>query len=202
LAGKADGHAFRSICGFGHFSATSVGQSANMNSTIGAPGAAQAEDRFLAWPFFATIGPAILFGLAFGFAPVLVVNAMSFLVAATGVLAFVALVMTVHSVREHKWRKAVSTLVMLAYLALIPLAPRISIGPFVGLGIWAHFLSEYNSYEAEIATLPTDAPRFRIFDWGGFAGVNEFIVYDETDQKDPGVCDGPASHMMGHYYFC
>jgi hypothetical protein len=206
---------FRGICDFSHLSATSVGQSARMDPTTSPTAAAQSDDRFLLWPFFATVGPAVVFGLIAGCAPLLALLAAAVAVPPMSILAFGTLLMTVHYVRGRRWRKAVSTVVVLAYLALIPLAPRSAIGPFVGLGIWVHFLSEYPSYEAEIATLPKDAPRVRFFDWGGFAGVNEFIVYDETDAigvppaqrreasfEDPGVCDGPALHLMGHYYFC
>lgn len=206
---------FRGICDFSHLSATSVGQSAWMDPTTSSTAAAQPDDRFLLWPFVATLGPAVVFGLIGGCAPLLALFAAAVAVLPMSILAFGALLITVHYVRGGRWRKAISTVVVLAYLGLIPLAPRIALGPFVGLGIWVHFLAEYQSYEEEIATLPKDAPRVRFFDWGGFAGVNEFIVYDETDTigvpsaqrraaffEDPGVCDGPALHLMGHYYFC
>jgi hypothetical protein len=68
------------------------------------------------------------------------------------------------------------------YIALVPLAPHVALGPFAWLGLRAHLLERQSSYEAELATLPTDKPRFRVFDWGGFAGINEFVVYDESDE--------------------
>ena len=72
-----------------------------------------------------------------------------------------------------------------------------------------------STHEAELATLPADTRRFHVFDWGGFAGTNEFVVYDETDgiglpaeqrrepiPQDQDVCDVPAKRIVGLYYFC
>jgi hypothetical protein len=186
-----------------------------MDPTTSDTDAPQADDRFLAWPFFAVLGVALLLGLICAYGGLVLVMAL-FAIPVASVVALGALVLTGLHVRGRRWRRAVSMLIVPTYLALIPLAPAIAVGPFVRLGFWAHFLSMYSTYEAELVTLPQDTPRFRVFDWGGFGGVNEFIVYDETDgialppaqRHDPisenqGVCgDGPALRIVGHYYFC
>ena len=84
--------------------------------------------------------------------------------------------------------------------------------------IYIHLLAEMPFYEAELAASDqTTGSHSQIFDWGGFAGSNGFVIYDDSDQialakgtrnwnnlagglaED---CSGRVFRAIGHYYLC
>jgi hypothetical protein len=175
------------------------------------PRPGEAGDHFLLWPLFVALGPPLLWGLVWAIVPLAFLG-LALAVPFLGIATLATVILTGHHLQQRQWRRAVSMLVVPVYAALVALAPGIAVGPFVRLGVWAHFLADHSRYEAELAKIPS--PRFRVFDWGGFAGTNLWLVYDEdddialpparrhhpTDYED--VCPGPAGHLSGHYYFC
>ena len=173
---------------------------------------AATDDHFTLWPLLIALGPPLLWGLVWTIVPLAFLG-LALAIPVLGVVGLIGATVTAHHLLQRRWRRAVSTLIMPVYVALVPLAPSIAIGPFVRLGVWAHFLAGYRQYEGELAKLPS--PRFQVFDWGGFAGTNLWLVYDEQDDialppaqrhhlipEYQDVCPGPAGRISGHYYFC
>jgi hypothetical protein len=101
------------------------------------------------------------------------------------------------------------------WLTLI--APRSVLPPFAHLGEQLRFLAGRHSYEAELAhsSQPVGS-RFAVFDWGGFGGMNTFLIYDESDKialpfnlgASPAgamgemmqMCGGRVVRISGHSY--
>ena len=133
------------------------------------PDSGQDTDRLVFWPLSIAVGMPLIVGLIYGFAPVLTLLVVPLGILTLPFVALGALIVTFAHVRRRRWRKAASTVLLPIYISLIPLAPTIALGPFLWLGTWAHFWFAYPAYEAEIAALPADKPRFRVFDLGGFA---------------------------------
>jgi hypothetical protein len=113
---------------------------------------------------------------------------------------------------------AASLLILPMALSAAMYAPEWVLRPFSVVGDYAHLLAMRPFYEAEMAPLRDQRqPIFHVFDWGGFAGTNIFVIYDESDRVSlpstdqewgslggglAGECAGRAYRISGHYYRC
>jgi hypothetical protein len=166
------------------------------------------------WPTLTAIGCLFGFGCA---ASYLVFMGLPFLLAGV-VAAVVAAAMAAVSLRRRRRLRAVSYLVLPGVVVASVIAPQGVLGAFVRVGQCLRLLTHLRSYDAEIerSTLPVGS-RFKVFDWGGFAGYNTFLIYDETGAierpqarawrgaEDGGVsasCAGRVVRLTGHFYIC
>jgi hypothetical protein len=161
------------------------------------------SEGFLLWPTIVAIGTLFLTGWLGSYSGLFV---FPFLIAAP-FIAFLTLISAVINVRRKRLRKAASLLMLPLIVSLVVMMPRLIFSPFARLGDYLHLMINMHSYELELAKLPAEkGQRFRIFDWGGFAGSNTFLVYDERDlvaiapQAEWGFVG--CVQITGHYYRC
>jgi hypothetical protein len=103
-------------------------------------------------------------------------------------------------------------------VAVIFAALRLVVPPFARLGDYYTFICLPKCRSMKLAASDqTTGSRFQIFDWGGFAGSNRFVIYDDSDQialaegtrnlnnlagglaED---CSARVFRAIGHYYLC
>ena len=172
------------------------------------------KDRFTFSPLLLAISTLFLFGWLSSYpALVMLVLVWGLALAAPVLIAVVALLpILVTSIRRKRWRRLASWMMLPIVFAVMIAAPNLVLGFFGRIGDYLHLLANKSSYEAEVAALPPES-HLRVFDWGGWAGINTFLIYDGTDQivlpagyRESGnlfdQCAGRVVHIMGHYYRC
>jgi hypothetical protein len=172
------------------------------------------EDRFTLWPLLFGIAALFLGGWPGSYLFTSVWPLILFLLLVISVLiaVIVAFAIIVRSAWLRNWRKSASWMMLLVVAAAAIAAPDAVFGPFGRIGDHLHVLANKSSYEAELAALPSES-HLRVFDWGGWAGINTFLIYDGTDQiafprgyRESGnlfdQCAGHVVHITGHYYRC
>jgi hypothetical protein len=172
------------------------------------------EDRFTFLPLLFAIFTLFLLGWLSSYpALVMLLLVWGLALAAPVLIAVMALLpILVNSVRRKRWRRLASWTTLPIVLAATIAMPNLVLGFFGRIGDYLHFLANKSSYDAEVAALPSES-HLRIFDWGGWAGINTFLIYDGTDQialptgyRESGnlfdQCAGHVVHITGHYYRC
>jgi len=97
--------------------------------------------------------------------------------------AVTALVVAIRSASSRRWRVLLSSAVLPAVVLMAAAQPKASIRLVNLTGDLLHFQIVRARYSAEIARMPPAAePRLVIFDWGGWAGISNGVVYDESDE--------------------
>jgi hypothetical protein len=110
---------------------------------------------------------------------------------------------------KHAWRRLLSTLILL--LAAMVAAANLDV--LRRGGDYIYLSAMYPRYTAEIAKLPADKSRFKVWQWESFPGpCGNGVAYDESDAIVSGNRStndehlGPVdveyrSHALGHFYF-
>jgi hypothetical protein len=163
------------------------------------PQIVQVKDRFLYWPLILVIVWVTLSGFEF-----------SELYGLLGWLwsASIAAMFCIASIFQRAWRRLLSTMIL-------PLSVLVYLGLPGMVGNYVHLFVMYPVYRIEISQLPTDEPRFMVWDWGpGYRG-DYGVVYDESDQITSdhpsgswkeradrlGVHYGGEPPVFHHFYF-
>ena len=177
-------------------------------------------DRFLLWPSALGLAGPMALGFASVYFDSLPILLAPFLVPMLIGVCLLAAAEAIRRAHGRRWRAAVSELMLSALLVGFAFAPNQLFGPVVRLGTEAGLVSYYGGLMPEILQTPREGgPRFLLFDRGGFGGISLFTIYDESDEiglapnerspawqakhaGDAGLCDGAATHMIGHFYEC
>jgi hypothetical protein len=139
-------------------------------------------DRIFYWPFAVAVACPLAFVLTWAnlFNGSLLLGPVVLLLwACTGARAAV---LCVPWFRQRAWRPFLSALI----LPLTVLIAAVNIG-FVWnaghtVGNYIHLLALYPRYMAEIAELPADKPRFKVWEWVGTTPCASGLAYDESDE--------------------
>lgn len=166
------------------------------------------------WPSLFTLGLLLTIGIIGAIDPVLLVFAAGLpLTVITILTVAVCIWMTCVEVSRRRFSRAASYAILPVAVLAAFLAPFSILSPFARLGARLRFELNRSSYEAEIARSPHPVgKRVAVFDWSGFAGNNNFLIYDESDalarEEVPenlqfmGRCAYRSARYIGHYYFC
>jgi hypothetical protein len=151
---------------------------------------------------FGTVGPYFLYAF---FIPLLFL----FWGGAGVTVAIIAAMNCVERGLKHSWRRLISTLI----LPLTAMIAAANLDAFRRGGDYVYLSALYPRYTAEIAKLPADKPRFKVWQWESFPGpCGSGIAYDESDaivsgnrstnDEHLGIVDvGYRLHAFGHFYF-
>jgi hypothetical protein len=175
-------------------------------------------DRPLLWPLLVAIGVPLVAGIPLAFEPMVTPLALAFVVWAACALA--ALLLTVLSLAQKRWRRADSAAILPLFIAASIVAWPSILGRLFHVGEYIRFLTVRHAYEAQVAALPSEGqPRFVRFKGRGFMLNPIEDVYDESDEvalpkgqqseawwtraghsSEYGACTFGASQLQGHFY--
>jgi hypothetical protein len=176
------------------------------------------HDRFLKWPALVPLVGLCLFGFAAAFDRMAALLLGIFFGSALVLCLLVGVVLHgAASIRRNHVRRVLSLALFPVFLVALAAEPWLVLQPFVKAGVYGRLLLSLPLYEAAIAA-SREAPGQRtvVFDWDGFAGINTFLVYDETGQaalppgrqsaewlgRVPGECGRTLKPLIGCYYLC
>lgn len=97
--------------------------------------------------------------------------------------AVAALAVSIRSAADGRWRVLLSSAVLPAVVVAVVAQPTGSVRAINLAGDLIHFQLVRARYMADVARMPAATePRLVIFDWGGWAGIANGVVYDESDE--------------------
>jgi hypothetical protein len=176
----------------------------------------QGRDRFLIRPIIFAVGCPVLYSLGLAVGPLLAAPALLFWLYQGFRAARKCLILS----GARAWRGLLSNLIMVAS-ALVLLLDLFFVVVTWGRGNdYVLFFLSYPGYRADIAQLPTDKPRFKVWELSDTTPCARGVAYDESDkagsaagtQAEPfenwhirsdvsGVPVYAGSSLFRHFYF-
>jgi hypothetical protein len=94
-----------------------------------------------------------------------------------------SLIWSVRSAMRKAWRRSLMTSIPPIILLLVALNPLGFLYWCNQIGVVARFIASKPSYDQQIAALPAnERPALVVFIWDSFLGLENGVMYDETDQ--------------------
>jgi hypothetical protein len=153
------------------------------------------EDRILYWPIIVAVGCPLTCVLVWATGAPVLVALIALFWACMGIRAAITCVAWF---LERSWRRFWSTLFLAVTTLFVALNLEVAWDIGRTAGNYVQFFAWYPYYKAEIAQLPADKPRFKVWEWNDSTPCATGLAYDESDKT--GSASGTRAEPFANWH--